>query len=362
MGFFDLFTPTVKAAVTAAHVDAANVAPFFAPTGQVLFGTYTSATRIEAMTVPSVARALNIIQTIGSLPLHTRNEATGEKVSQPRVINQPDPRIPGSTFWAWLLSDLFFFPNGYARVLERYADTGKIRAMERVAPERVTIQLNAQGTDVTNYMIDGTYIDPETLVVFPGTQEGLLSRAGRTINAAAALERAALDFAVDPIPQMVVKSNGTSLPADRVSKLLSAIRNRVKKSVIYLNADVDLSTIGYDPKNLQLNEARNYLALELSRACGLPAYFLDAQQSSFTYSNALDKRRDLVDFAFRSYMSIIEQRLSFPDFTPAGNRVSFDLDDFLRGNPYERAQVYEILNRIGAMSIDEIREEEDMLL
>ena len=68
------------------------------------------------------------------------------------------------------------------------------------------------------------------------------------------------------------------------------------------------------------------------------------------------------DFAFRNYMSIIEQRLSFADFTPAGNRVSFDLDDFLRGNPYERAQVYEILNRIGAMSIDEIREEEDMLL
>ncbi len=58
----------------------------------------------------------------------------------------------------------------------------------------------------------------------------------------------------------------------------------------------------------------------------------------------------------------IEQRLSFADFTPAGNRVSFDLDDFLRGNPYERAQVYEILNRIGAMSIEEIREEEDMLL
>jgi len=79
-------------------------------------------------------------------------------------------------------------------------------------------------------------------------------------------------------------------------------------------------------------------------------------------ADALDKRRDLVDFAFRTYMSIIEQRLSFADFTPAGNKVMFDLDNFLRGNPYERAQVYEILNRIGAMSIDEIRAEEDMLL
>jgi HK97 family phage portal protein len=160
-----------------------------------------------------------------------------------------------------------------------------------------------------------------------------------------------------------LKSNGTSLPADRISALLNAWRSaRANKSTAFLNADVTLETLGYDPKNLQLNEARNYVALELSRACNMPAYFTDSQQSSFTYANALDKRRDLVDFAFRSYMSIIEERLSFADFTPAGNEVKFDLDDFLRGNPMERAQVYEILNRIGAMSVQEIREEEDMLL
>jgi HK97 family phage portal protein len=162
---------------------------------------------------------------------------------------------------------------------------------------------------------------------------------------------------------MVLKSNGTSLPADRVAKILNAWRTaRANKSTAFLNADVTMESVGFDPKNLQLNEARNYVSLELARACGLPAYFTDSQQSSFTYANALDKRRDLVDFAFRTYMSIIEQRLSFADFTPAGNKVMFDLDNFLRGNPYERAQVYEILNRIGAMSIDEIRAEEDMLL
>ena len=329
MGYFDLFTPKPKTAVTveASNVDAAAVAPYYSEVGNLfLFGGIVTASRAEAMSVPTCARALSIIQTIASLPMHTRNEATGEKVTQPRVINQPDPRIPGSTFWAWIISDLFFFPNAYAYVMDRYADTGKIRAMERIAPERVTITTNGMGYEIATYSIDGA-------------------------------------FAVEPIPQMVLKSNGTSLPADRVSKLLTAWRTaRANKSTAFLNADVTLETLGYDPKNLQLNEARNYVALELSRACGLPAYFTDSQQSSFTYSNALDKRRDLVDFAFRNYMSIIEERLSFADFTPAGNKVRFDLDDFLRGNPYERAQVYEILNRIGAMSVDEIREEEDMLL
>jgi HK97 family phage portal protein len=363
MGLLDLFTPRKVDAAVPAEVDAASLAPYFQEQGQIFFSGMATATRPEAMSVPTCARALGIMQTIASLPMHTRNEATGEKISQPRVINQPDPRIPGSTFWAWIISDLFFFPSAYAYVMDRYADTGRIRAMERVAPERVTIQTNLLGTEIVSYQIDGSYIDASNLVVFAGTQEGLLSRAGRTIRAAAALEKAAMNFAVEPIPQMVLKSNGTSLPADRVAKLLSAWKTaRASKSTAFLNADVTLETLGFDPKSIQLNEARNYVALELSRACGLPAYFTDSQQSSFTYSNALDKRRDLVDFAFRNYMSIIEQRLSFQDFTPQGNRVLFDLDDFLRGNAFERAQVYEILNRIGAMSINEIREEEDMLL
>ena len=120
--------------------------------------------------------------------------------------------------------------------------------------------------------------------------------------------------------------------------------------------------MGIDPAKLQLNEARQYVALELCRAAGLPAWFASAEQTSMTYSNAISERRSLVDFSLRPVLTAIEQRLSMPDFVGAGNEIRYDLDDFLRGNPLERAQVYEILNRIGAMSADEIREEEDMLL
>ena len=350
--------------VEAAQLDTvdASLQPYYTGQAPLFYLSDTTASRAEAMSVPTINRACSIIQTIGSLPMHVRNEGTGERIEpQPRVINQPDPRIAGSVFWSWIVSDLFFHPTAYAYATDRYADTGRIRAMERVAPERVTIQTNAQSTEITAYMIDGAYIDAANLVVFAGCSEGLLSRAGRTIKAAAALESAALDFALNPNPQMVVKSNGTSLPPDRVSKLMQALSRRVKKSFVYLNADVSLDSFGYDPKNLQLNEARNYVALELARATGIPAYFVDAQQSTFTYSNALDKRRDLIDFAFRNYLSIIEQRMSFADFVPAGQTVRFDLDDFLRGSLAERIAAYKTLYEIGALSIDEIREEEDLI-
>jgi hypothetical protein len=51
-----------------------------------------------------------------------------------------------------------------------------------------------------------------------------------------------------------------------------------------------------------------------------------------------------------------------PDFTPSSQVARFDLDVYLRGSAIERAQVYEILNRVGALSVDEIKRKEDLIL
>jgi len=223
-----------------------------------------SATRDQAMAIPTIARARGIIcSTLGSIPLEWINEATGESVPAPRVINQPDPRIPGITFKAWLIEDLIFHPYGYARVLKRYADTGRVAAMERIAPERVATKTNANGTELTGYWVDGTPIAPEDLIVFPSVDEGLLFRAGRTIRAAAQLERSALNFAMNPIPQTVLK-NRVGLTKDKLQQLGTAwAKARRESSTAILNGDIDIETIGFDPKALQMNEARQYLALEL---------------------------------------------------------------------------------------------------
>ena len=367
MGFLDSFLPAqINTAAAVDNSDVIEAAYQPINTSQSLMayiGAGQGATRDQAMAVPTIARARGIIcSTLGSLYMHTRLDSTGEKVQQPRVINQPDPRIAGAVFWSWVAEDIWFHGVGYARVMNRYADTGRIQAMERIAPNRVTYQTNAMGTEIIQYMVDGTYIQMDDLVVFAGLDEGVLNRAGRTIRAAHALEMAALDFAMNPIPQTVLKSTGAMLPKERVTALVNAWRNRKNQGTAFLNADVTVDTLGYDPKSLQMNEARMYVSLELCRAANLPAYFASAEPTSLTYSNLTSERRSLIDFSIRTIMAPIEQRLSLSDFTPLGQSVKYDLDDFLRGNPLERAQVYEILNRIGAMSVDEIREEEDLLL
>jgi HK97 family phage portal protein len=334
-----------------------------------ILGGATNSTRQLAMSVPSDARARNIIcGTIGSLPLTTFNRITGQYVDPHRVINQPDPRVAGFVIYNWLAEDIWLYGVGYGQVLEMYSTTdgGRVRAWTRVSPERVTVDTDFRNTVIESYKVDGMAVPNSgvgSLIRFDGPDEGLLHRAGKTISAAVYLENAAVNYAKEPNPSMILKSNGTNLTAERVSSLLSAWRTaRQSRSTAFLNADVDLKEFGFDPKSLQLAEARQYVALELARACGIPAYFLSAETTSMTYSNAVSERRSLVDFSLRPILKAIEERLSLPDFVPNPVMVRFSLDDFLRGNALERAQVYEILNRIGAMSVEQIQREEDLIL
>ena len=364
MAIRDLFVKAPEPVVMT--VDAAAVPAPLNPSLNNFYFSASTATRQQAMAVPTIARARNIIcSTVASLPLEQRIKSSGVRVEPNRVINQPDSRVPGSAIYSYIAEDLLFHGVAYGQVLAMYAD-GRIQEWTRVSPDRVVQTLNALQTEITAYQVDGSYVPSAgvgSLVVFNGLDEGLLSRAGRTIRAAVALENASETFAKEPVPMMVLKSNGTNLTSERIGKLLEAWRvARLNRSTAFLNADVELQALGIDPDKLQLVQARQYVALELCRAAGLPAWFASAEQTSMTYSNAISERRSLVDFSLRPVLTAIEQRLSMPDFVGQGNEIRYDLDDFLRGNPLERAQVYEILNRIGAMSIDEIRQEEDMLL
>ena len=339
------------------------------------FGGANTATREEFMSIPTAARARNIIcSSIASIGLEVIDRSTGMEIEEaiPRVIRTPDPRVPGSATYVWTLEDILLYGYGYWQITELFADTFRVRSVQRVSPTRVTIQTNSLATEIEYYMVDGSPVPNSgvgSLVVFNGNDEGVLNRAGRTIRTGAELERAAAMYAREPIPSMVLKSNGTALPADRIAKLLdswsTARRNR---GTAFLNADVTLETVGFDPEKLQLAAARSYIATEIARACGIPAYYVDAETgSSMTYSNASTQRQTLLDFSLIPLMTSVTERLSMPDFIPSTQEVKYDISDYLRGSDLERANIYKILNSIvdaegnPAITIDEIRQAEELI-
>jgi hypothetical protein len=212
-----LFSRSIKTdAPTPTNDVAASIAPY--PNSDGLYAvrnaySYT-ASREEAMSIPTIARARGIIcSSIAATPIILRDRSTGVRIDPPRVINTPDPRVPGSAIYVWTAEDILFTGFAFWRILELYADTFRVRRVERIAPTRIGTFLNDNGTEVLYYTIDGNRI-PETglgsVVVFYGNDEGLLNRAGTTIRAGAELERAATMYAREPMPTMILKSNGAS--------------------------------------------------------------------------------------------------------------------------------------------------------
>ena len=321
--------------------------------------------RRAAMTVPAVARARNIIAgTIASLEMSTYLEATEAQIPNRPVIKQPDPSLARGTTVVWTIDDLLFYGQAHWQVLAVSPEDGRVTQARRIDPLRVNTRTDATGQMILAYTVDGEVVPMKgvgSLITFWGPDEGILNRASRTINAAIELEAAALRMAQEPIPAMVLRNEGMNLPADQKEALLTAFKSaRRTRSTAYVEGPINLEVVGLDSAQMQLTEARAYTASEIARVMNIPAWYINAESATSTYSNVSAERRSLLDFSLRPYLDAFESRLSMDDITPRGQYVEVEMDDFLRGNPTERVDVIVKLLDSGIINIDEARAMEDL--
>jgi HK97 family phage portal protein len=327
---------------------------------------FTYVTRAQAMTIPSLARAHGIIAgTIATLPIEQYDANDIETPQIPQLIKQPDPSVPRANTIGALVSDLFFYGVGYLQILEVDATNRPVRA-RRMDPLRVTYNTNPQGTLIVSYSLDATLLPNNgvnSLIVFNSLDpDGILLRGGRTIKTAIELEAASYRMASEPVPTMILTNDGMNLDPEQKQNLMSAFRQaRRDRSTAYVEGPIKLETVGFDSAQMQLVEARQYqCGNEIARLCGIPAWYVNAESTSATYSNITSTRRELLDFGLRPYVSIIEDRLSMDDITRPGFKIRFDLDDFLRGNPAEQVALAVELKNAGIITNDEARDLVDL--
>jgi HK97 family phage portal protein len=367
MGFIDFLLGTTpeKSDVNARALSPANIhVPYYqdawSPLNLIRVG------RSDAMQVPAVARARNIIAgTIGELGLHSYNEITGAKVEGRTILRQPDPALPRIVTMIWTVEDILFRGHAFWLVMAVDPEDNRPTQARRIDPTRVTFTTDT----MTDEIVNGFYLDGNlcpitgvgSLIMFSGIDEGLLSRGGRTILTALELEKAVNRMAQEPNPTMVIKNTGVDLPPEQVSSLLASWKSaRAQRSTAYLSGPLDVTTFGYDAQQMELSSSRLNTASEIARLCNIPAWYLNAESASATYSNVSAERRSLVDFSLKPYMACISERLTMKDITPRGQIVKFDLDDYLRGNPLEQIEVLTKMLDAGLISVDEAREEMDL--
>lgn len=354
MGLLDLFA--VNHASNNKQIDAASIVPYQS------YYTYSdvpvTASRQDAMQVPAVARARGIMcGTVGALPLHAYNKTTQARVYGNPLLTQPDPDLPLSVTMAWTAEDLLFHGWSAWQVLAVSNEDGRPIQARRLDPETVSWNTDyPSGTKITQFYHLGQALPNSgvgSIIFFNGIDEGILARGGRTINSALAIEKAISRMAAEPVPATVLKNTGVDLPADQVTNMLSAWKKaRSERSTAYLSGQLDIQTLGFDATQMQLAENRMGMASEIARMVNIPAWYLNAEAASMTYTNVTSERRSLIDFSIKPTLLLpIEQRLSMADITPITQEVRFDLDEYLRGNPLEQVEIIGKMLELGLIDI-----------
>ena len=320
--------------------------------------------RKDAMSVPSVARARNLIcGTVASIPLEYYNKKTGEVIAAPRWINQLSKTQPSFVTLTWIVDSLLMYGVAYLLVTERYAEDGRPAQFEWIANNRVTFTTDVMGIMIEQYYVDASPINMADIVTIQGFDEGILERGARTIQAALDVDRAAATNSANPQPAGFLKNSGADLPASEVQGLIAAWkRARQNNSTAYLTSTLDYNPVSFSPKDMMYNEAVQNLSTQIARVCNVPAYYLSADQNTtMTYANVQDERKQFYALSIEPYIQAIQTRLSMDDISTAGHEVRFAVyDTFLKNDPLVELQVIEKLLTLGLVTTEQAMQMTDL--
>lgn len=350
-------TPEAKREIHAAAATAPSVPDW---------NTYRSGTAAMASRIPAWLRASKLVTgTVASLPLVQWR--AGALVSGTGLLSQPEPDKP---YWVTMqrtTEDVAHHAKAYWEV--RDVDANGYPARVRLLPAAEVSQPADRPNHVryTNhdYPIShpagpGTNIG--SVIVFDGYRAGILTDGFGTIALAIALEHAALNYADSPLPSFALKNDGADLTPAEIQELLTEWETaRLTRSTAYLSSAISTLQFGWSASELQLTDARTFVAGEIARLWNLDPLWVGASMpgASLVYGNRVDLRKDLVDLTLTDYMAPIEQRLSMHDVTPTitDNIVRFNTNAFLRSNLPERSDI--VVKLMGtdppAITLDEAR-------
>jgi len=320
-------------------------------------------TRKEAMSVPSVARARNLIcGTVASIPLEYYKTSTGEVIAPPRWIKQLSKTQPSFVTLTWLVDSLAFYGVAYLLITERYSEDGRPASFEWIANNRVTFTTDVEGIMIKQYYLDAAPIDMNDIVTIQGFDEGVLERGARTIQAAVDVERAAALNSAQPQPAGYLKNSGADLPPSEVQGLLAAFkRARQNNSTAYLTSTLDYSPVSFSPKDMMYQDAIRSLSTQVARMMNVPAYLLSSEDNTMTYSNVQDERKQFYSLSIEPYIQAIQSRLSLDDISTSGHEVRFAVHDtFLKQDPLVELQVLEKLLSLGLITTEQAMEMSDL--
>ncbi|MCX7618922.1 phage portal protein [Tepidiforma sp.] len=335
-----------------------------------------------ALRVSAVYACVNIIsRSIAALPLHVYRRLPGGGREMVRTADteflwgRPNPEVTRVEFWETVIGHAVLTGNAYLYVAERTGQDGRRRAAELWPIDPARVQPGGRDSrGRLTYLVDGTepqmgWNDGGNIVHIRGWGidgvRGLspIALASQGIGLAYVSERSAariLGSGGTPTGVLHVDGVLTQEMADQIAAEFEAKHGRGGR-VLVLPNDVKWTPVSINPDDMQALETRRYQVVDIARMFLVPPEMIAAgsEGSSLTYANVQDRMIQFVQVTLQPWIARFEQALS-DQLLARPQYVKWDIRGLLRGNSQQRVEYYAGLAALGALTVDEIRELEDM--
>lgn len=361
--------------------------PLGSPTPQLLdaLGVTPSSTGItvtpqRAMALTAVFACVRVLaNAVASLPLPVykrlnpagKEEAPGHPLYR-LLHDRPNPEMTSFTFRETLQHHLSLWGNIYAE--KEFDGAGRVIALWPLLPDRTrAVRVAGEKVYVTTVNNREVGLGADRVLHIPGMGfDGVqgyspLALARQSMGLAAATEEyGARFFGNGSRPGGVLQTDQKmSDPAkanlreswERIHSGLSGAQR-----VAILEQGLKWQTIGIPPEDAQFLETRKFQVIEIARFFGVPPHMI-ADLERGTFSNIEQQGIEFVTHTVRPLVIRWEHVLNWELFSEKERGTyyaKFLLAGLMRGDSAARGTYYKEMWNVGALSINDIREFEDM--
>lgn len=338
-----------------------------------------------ALTYSAYFNAITLISgTIGALPLHLmQRKDKSKRLADDRIMyrvmhDYANPYMTAMAFRECLMAHILGWGNGYAEKIRN--GYGELIALWPITPNRVTPMMMDGELVYRIQMPAGqpVVLPRERVLHVAGLGfDGFLgysiaAMARKSIGLGMAMETFGSRFFGEGTHPGVIVEHPTKLSPEAHSNLKKSLSDTYSglgnsHRLMLLEEGMKFQKIVIDPKDSQFLESRQFNIPEIARWFNLPPHKLkDLTKSSF--SNIESEQISFVTDSILPWLVRLEQNFNMQLLTDSDREYSgrgrlyfkHNVEGLLRADAAARGTYYREMFNIGAMSINEIREKEDM--
>jgi HK97 family phage portal protein len=251
--------------------------------------------------------------------------------------------------------------NGGARPVELLPlDVKKVKLME--SEGQIYYELDGGGIVDSYDILHFKVMSRDGLVGMSPIDTG-----AQAIGYGLALERYGNSFFSNGAKVSGVLSTDRHLSDEAIARLRTSFNenytsiNDSNKTMV-LEEGLQFKQISLSNEASQFLKSREFSITEIARIFNLPPHLLrDLTKSSF--NNISEQSREFVQYSLMPYIVMMESEMNCKLFRQTEldtMHTKFVVNALLRGTPKDRAEYYRVMLNIGALSIDEIRQYEEL--